>query len=151
MFDALRDFLRTLGLEDERRRPGVPSPRVAAAALLAHVAAADGKVGADELERLEEMLAAEFGLDAAEAARIARAGREADAEAVDLFHFTSVLMQSSSEEQRIRFVGLLWEVAYSDGAVHELEDNTVWRVAELLGVSTRDRMLAKGRAAASRR
>jgi uncharacterized tellurite resistance protein B-like protein len=149
MLEALRDFLRTLGADSRRRPAGERSPRVAAAALLAHVAAADGAVADAELERLERMLAAEFGLDEAEAARVARAGREADAEAVDLFHFTSVLMQSLEAEQRVCFVELLWDMVYSDGVVHELEDNTVWRVAELLGVSTRDRMLAK-RASARR-
>ncbi|MEO0637039.1 MAG: TerB family tellurite resistance protein, partial [Pseudomonadota bacterium] len=34
-------------------------------------------------------------------------------------------------------------IVYSDGQLHELEDNVVWRIAELLGVSARDRMLAK--------
>jgi hypothetical protein len=28
-------------------------------------------------------------------------------------------------------------------AVHEFEENVVWRVAELLGVSTRDRVLLR--------
>ena len=30
-----------------------------------------------------------------------------------------------------------------DGKNHELEDNMVWRVAELIGVSTRDRNVLK--------
>jgi uncharacterized tellurite resistance protein B-like protein len=35
---------------------------------------------------------------------------------------------------------MLWEVAMADGVVHEFESNLVWRSAELLGVSTRDRV-----------
>jgi uncharacterized tellurite resistance protein B-like protein len=37
-------------------------------------------------------------------------------------------------------VEMLWEVAYADGVLHEFESNLVWRAAELLGVSTRDRV-----------
>jgi len=34
----------------------------------------------------------------------------------------------------------LWEVVLADGIVDEFETNLVWRVAELIGVSTRDRV-----------
>ncbi len=40
---------------------------------------------------------------------------------------------------------MLWEVVMADGVIHEFESNLVWRTAELLGVSTRDRVtLAAG-------
>jgi uncharacterized tellurite resistance protein B-like protein len=41
----------------------------------------------------------------------------------------------------------LWEIVFADGASHEFEENLVWRVAELLGVSRQDR-IAKKRAVA---
>ncbi|MGB3022309.1 MAG: TerB family tellurite resistance protein, partial [Methyloceanibacter sp.] len=41
------------------------------------------------------------------------------------------------------------EMAMADGVVHEFESNLVWRAAELLGVSTRDRVLLR-KAVASR-
>ena len=71
------------------------------------------------------------------------AARAADNEAVDLYQFTSVLMRSLSGEERLKFIELLWEIVYSDGENHELEDNLVWRVAELLGVDGRDRVLLR--------
>ena len=42
-----------------------------------------------------------------------------------------------------RIVEMLWEVVMADGLVHEFESNLVWRVAELLGVSTRNRVILK--------
>ncbi len=77
------------------------------------------------------------------AAVAAAAARAADNEAVDLYQFTSVLMRSLSGEERLKFIELLWEIVYSDGENHELEDNLVWRVAELLGVDGRDRVLLR--------
>ena len=38
---------------------------------------------------------------------------------------------------------MLWEIAMADRVVHEFESNLVWRVAELLGVSARDRVLMR--------
>ena len=38
---------------------------------------------------------------------------------------------------------MLWEIAMADCVVHEFESNLVWRVAELLGVSARDRELLR--------
>lgn len=142
MLEALKDFLATLS--------GVPAGQhdaddvpVAAAALLFHVAEADGAASALEVETLRSVLAEEYGLSLDAARRVEAAGEAADAEAVDLYRFTSVLMRHLDEAQRVRFVELLWRVALADGTVHELEDNVVWRVAELLGVSTRDRMRGK--------
>ncbi|MEX6507258.1 TerB family tellurite resistance protein [Jiella sp. M17.18] len=148
MFEAFRDFIRTLA-DDEPRRRSDPADevQVAAAALLFHIVDADGIVTTSERLRLREVLGTEFGLAPAEADRIAEAGREADQESVDLYHFTSILKSRLGEEQRIRFIELLWEVTYADGEVHELEDNLIWRISELMGVSTRDRMLMKRQAA----
>ena len=149
MFEAFRDFLKSIG-SDHASGGGMANddPRVAAAALLFHVGEADGTVTEAELDRLKSLLAEEFDLDERETLRVLEAGREADQDAVDLFRFTNVLMKTLDETRRIHFIELLWEITYADGEVHELEDNTIWRVAELLGVSTRDRMLMKRQVAA---
>ena len=68
-------------------------------------------------------------------------------EAVDLYGFTSVLKRTTDEEERLAIVEMMWEIVYADGHVHEFEDNTIWRVAELLGVSTRDRMTLRHKVA----
>lgn len=150
MLDTFRDFLKTLA-GDERGRSHGDDPRIAAAALMHHVSEADGIATAAEKVRLRDLLAAEYGLAPSEARAMEAAGEEADQDAVDLFSFTNVLMRHLGEAERIRFVELLLEIVFVDGDVHELEDNVVWRIAELLGVSSRDRMLGKREAAARRR
>ena len=148
MFDALRDIMRTIGaIEPNRSTLPHDDVRTASAALLFHIIDADGVVTDDERATMRQVLSEEFDIDAGEAERLAAAGQAADEGAVDLFHFTSVLKNRLEEEDRIRFVEMLWDVTYADGEVHELEDNLIWRVADLLGVSTRDRMLMKREAA----
>jgi uncharacterized tellurite resistance protein B-like protein len=52
-------------------------------------------------------------------------------------------MRAVDEEGRRRIVEMMWELAFSDGQVSEFEDNVVWRAADLLGVSSRDRIELK--------
>ena len=70
-----------------------------------------------------------------------------EGEAVDLYHFTSVIMRSVDEEGRLRIVEMMWELVYADGQVSEFEDNVVWRAADLLG----DLVARPDRSQASRR
>jgi uncharacterized tellurite resistance protein B-like protein len=51
------------------------------------------------------------------------------------------------EAGRIRIVEMMWELVYADGKVSEFEENVVWRAADLLGVSSRDRIELKRRSA----
>ena len=64
----------------------------------------------------------------------------AEQEAVDLYRFTSLLMRSLNEDGRRRIVEMMWEIVYADGKRDELEDNLLWRAADLLGVSPRERI-----------
>lgn len=143
MLERLKAFIS--GLQDEPRASAAPEDdlRVAAAALMFHVIDADGVREDSERQRLRELLAEAYDLDGRELDRLVQAGEEAEREAVDLFAFTSVLNRTLDESGKIEFVAVLWELVYADGSMHELEDNIVWRVAELIGVSQRDRVLMR--------
>ena len=58
-------------------------------------------------------------------------------------------MRSVDEAGRLRIVEMMWELVYADGQVSEFEDNVIWRAADLLGVSSRDRIDLKHRVASS--
>jgi uncharacterized tellurite resistance protein B-like protein len=45
---------------------------------------------------------------------------------------------------------MMWELVYADNQVSEFEDNVVWRAADLLGISSRDRIDLKHRVAERR-
>ena len=51
-----------------------------------------------------------------------------------------MLTQRLDVAQRIDFIGMMWEIVYADGVRDEVEDNIVWRVAELMGVDRADRI-----------
>jgi uncharacterized tellurite resistance protein B-like protein len=147
MFDRGISFLRELpgGSASESVRPD--DPRIAAAALMYHVMDADGVRQDAEWERIKEVLVELYGVSGEELEQLIVDGQAAEGEAIDLYAFTSVLKRNLDESERVRLIRVLWDVVYADGEVHELEDNTLWRVAELIGVDRRDRIAMRQEAA----
>jgi uncharacterized tellurite resistance protein B-like protein len=146
MFERLQKFLQGLGAEETTRFTR-DDPRVAAAALFFHVIDADGVVEPEESKKVKELLSSSYGLDGVELQKLIDAGKQAEDESIDFYAFTSVLKRHLDAEQRVQFIELLWELVYADGVRQELEDNVVWRVAELMSVSDRDRVLMRQRVA----
>jgi uncharacterized tellurite resistance protein B-like protein len=141
MFHRLRRFIDELtGSEPVERDFGENELRVAAAALLVHVAEIDGFFTAPEKRALLLLLQQRFDLDVDSAESLLAEARERDRESVDLFGFTSVLKHSMNGPDRRRLVEMMWTVAYADGTVQEFEENIIWRVSELLGVPARERI-----------
>jgi uncharacterized tellurite resistance protein B-like protein len=151
MLDRLREFIA------EVVSPAAPGQqsfddsgyRLAATALLIHVISLDGAPSEVEQRKLHGLIESRFGLDPGTADRLIAAATLVEGEAVDLYHFTSVIMRSVNEEGRIRIVEMMWELVYADGKVSEFEENVVWRAADLLAVSSHDRIELKHRIAAT--
>ena len=144
MFERVLSFLKELpGGGGGNSVPREDDPRIAAAALMYHVMNADGVLQEVEWERIKELLTNAYGIAGQELDELVAAGEKADLEAVDLHQFTSVLKRHLDAEARVEFIRIMWEVVFADGELHELEDHTLWRVAELIGVDRRDRIHAR--------
>jgi len=148
MFDAFRNFVAEF--VDGDRHPSQFADddyRLAAAALLVHAAAIDGDMLQAERDQLHAIVKRRFGLDDGAADELIDKATVAEQEAVDLYHFTSLLNRALDEEGRARIVEMMWEIVYADGRRDELEDNLLWRAADLLGVSPRQRIELRQRIA----
>jgi uncharacterized tellurite resistance protein B-like protein len=152
MLDGLRQFIADVvsPAAHQNRAFDDTGYRLAATALLIHVISLDGEPSDAEKRKLHTLLENRFGLDPGAADQLIAAATLVEGEAVDLYRFTSVIMRSVNEEGRLRIVEMMWELAYADGQVSEFEDNVVWRAADLLGVSSRDRIDLKRRVAGRR-
>lgn len=147
MLDSVLDRLKSFfGALPERGRHApvrVDEPDVAAAALMLSVIEADGLHGEAERARLRAALHASYGLSGKALAEVMAAGEAAFREAVDLSDHAAVLARALDDAAKADFVGILWEIVHADGELHELEDNTVWRIAELIGVSQHERVMQR--------
>lgn len=148
MLSAFKRFIREVTLGDSGKlKFAEDDKRLAAAALLFHLVDIDGVVDESESRKLREILMEHFQLSDAETTELIKTAKQRDSEAVDLYGFTSVLKRTMDETERLAVVEMMWQIVYADGHVHEFEDNTIWRVAELLGISTRDRMTLRHKVA----
>ena len=144
MLNAIKSFLSEIsGSDEETKFDNDDDYRVAAAALLFHVISVDGVVSHEERNKLAELLMRRYQLDRAGVDSLITAAESADNEAIDLYGFTRILKEKLDATGRERIIELMWMLVYADGTVHEFEDNVVWRVAELLGVSSHDRIRLK--------
>ena len=141
MIELFRKFLSEVATGG--KHPGHFEPgdyRVAAAALLVHAAAIDGKVSSVEENRLHALIKRRFALDDAATDDLVDAATEAEHDAIDLYRFTSLINRSLDEDGRRRVVEMMWEMVYADGHITEFERNLIWRAADLLGIASRERI-----------
>jgi uncharacterized tellurite resistance protein B-like protein len=148
MLDGLRQFIADIVAPDAQPRAFDEADyRLAATALLIHVVSLDGEPSAVEKRKLHSLIETRFKLDPGAADQLIALATRAEGDAVDLYHFTSVIMRELNEQGRLRIVEMMWELVYADGNVTEFEDNVVWRASDLLAVSSRDRLELKHRVA----
>ena len=121
-------------------------PKLAVAALLVHLAAVDGQVKAEEREAITGALMDYYGLEEDDVEKLVAEATRRDAEAVDFYRFTSALT-ALQDEEKLQIVRMMWQVVFADKKNHELEDNMVWRIAELIHVSARDRTILRNQMA----
>jgi uncharacterized tellurite resistance protein B-like protein len=105
MLDGLRQFIADIvsPSADQERAFDDTGYRLAATALLVHVVSLDGEPTEVEKRKLHSLIESSFKLDPGTADRLIASATKVEGEAVDLYHFTSVIMRSVNESgQRIR-------------------------------------------------
>jgi uncharacterized tellurite resistance protein B-like protein len=119
--------------------------QLAAAALMVEAACMDGHFDDDERATIERILCGHFALTTEEAGDLIVAAEEAVNATWQLYAFTKVVKDRFSNEERVRMIEMIWEVAYADGRLDHFESNLIRRVGGLLYVSDRDRGAARKR------
>lgn len=110
----------------------------------------DAEFGAEERAKIGELVEQRFGLDRAESRALLQAASDKVEQSVEVFGFTREIKNAFSPEERTEMMEMLWEVAYADGELHDLEANLMRRLAGLLHVSDRDSGSARKRVLARR-
>jgi uncharacterized tellurite resistance protein B-like protein len=122
--------------------------RVAAAGLLVYAMNVDGVQSPAEKRRIETLIQERFSLDADETQALLAAASQRNRDALDFNDFTGAVKRAYNLEGRQRIIEMMWETAFADQALHEFEDNLIWRVAEALGVPAQARNAIRSRVAA---
>ena len=140
MFKAISDLLNNS--KKPQSRP--IDTKLAVAVLLVHLSDIDGETSDEEQKIIAKVLKEHFDLNSTQVKELIASARDKDQEAVDFYQFTSIITRLDME-QRIKIIAMMWQVVFADKKNHELEDNMIWRVAELIGVSSRERTKLRAR------
>lgn len=128
------DFLRRLTAPD-------PTPlatgdaRLALGALLVRIARADGDYAPDEITRIDNILSARYGLDAAQTASLRADCETLETEAPDTVRFTRAIKDAVPYDDREAVITAMWQVVLTDGRRDDAENRLMRMVAPLLGVT----------------
>ena len=146
MFKSLRKLVSDFG-DDAKHASRFDDDdyRLSAAALLVHAACIDGSFAEVERKRLHALIKQRFELDDAAADELIDKATAVEQQAIDLYAFTAKLNRSLNEQGRARIIEMMWQIVYADGVITEFEDNLIWRAADLLGISRRERIALRAR------
>jgi uncharacterized tellurite resistance protein B-like protein len=150
MFDAL---MRIFQSARPRRTPQLPpkpdpNPRLSVAVLMVEAAVQDEHFCERERAMIQSLLTRRFDLTADEFVQLMAAAEEQNKRMVQLHGHTSDISDTMDMAERVALVGMLWDVAYADGTLHPDEDLLIRRIAGLISVGDRDRVLARNQAQA---
>jgi uncharacterized tellurite resistance protein B-like protein len=98
--------------------------------------------------KLHAILKSRFALDDRAVVQLIEDAAEIDRSAIDLYHCTRHLTKVLDDQGRRHTVEMIWEIVCADGKVNDLENNIIWRAADLLGVSSRQRVELRQRVSA---
>jgi uncharacterized tellurite resistance protein B-like protein len=150
MFGSLKDLISSLVENARPQKFEDTDCRLATATLLIRVATVNSEMSEARRQKLHAVLKSRFGLEDLATVQLMHHAAAADRNAIDLYHFTRQLNDVLDSEGRQRTVKMMWQVIYVDGRVSEFESNIIWRTADLLGVSSRQRIELRQRVAVER-
>ena len=146
MFKQLIDFLKG----PETSINPASDLRIAVGVLLLEAAKMDDKFSTTEHAVIERLLSDKFALTPSEAHELLSVSEERLKALVQLHPYTNECFTQMGEDERIRLIEMLWEVVYADGILDPDEDVLVRRIASLIHISDRERMLARQRVLAKK-
>ncbi|RKF15421.1 hypothetical protein D6850_08765 [Roseovarius spongiae] len=115
-----------------------PDARIALGALMVRVIKADEGYRAEEIGRIERLLARINGLGQPEAAKLRATCEKIEAAAPATRAFALLIRETVSLEARVEAQGALWEVMLADGLERDEDLERMERMRAALGLSEED-------------
>ena len=139
MLSKLQQFFNQyLSEESKQIIPLERRLQMATAALMVEMLHVDEHVSAEEDETLRDILKQRFKLDSSEIESLIDLAHNEKHEATDYYAFTSLINTHYTQQQKIKLVEDLWQLAYADDRLDKYEEHLLRRLADLLHVPHRD-------------
>lgn len=149
MFKTLKDLLDQISRElapDAPTSPGEHTLHLATAVLLVEVMRAEPTMADSERDAVLRALRVKFALAEDELQRLLELAHDTARTAYDYQRFTGQMNEHFTQEQKVRVVEAMWQVAYADAHLDVHENHVISKVAGLLHVTHGEYIAAKMRA-----
>jgi len=145
MVNTVRNFFKKYVVSSPEDRDNVSehSLQIATAALLVEMMRADSEIKDDERKAVTKKLQSSFGLSEEEINAMIKFAEEEIRKATGYYEFTSLINKGLSQEQKVKIIEHMWEVAFSDSLLDKHEEHMVRKIAGLIHVSHKDFIDAK--------
>ena len=127
-------------LKEEERAERI---QVAACALLLEVANSDDEFSTVERDNIIEILKKDFELSDEYARELMELSDREREESIDLWHFTNLINEHYSIEEKIKIIEMVWKVIYADGKLDKYEDHLAHKLSNLLKLTHKQLIDAK--------
>jgi len=117
--------------------------QIAVSKILVRTAKIDDEFHILEEQKILDLLSKYFSLNDADAKNLMEIGVSEEKSATDLYTYTNTIKKSLDLIERKKIIEMMWQIIVTDDNFDPYENNLVWRVAELIGISTRERVQIK--------
>jgi uncharacterized tellurite resistance protein B-like protein len=114
-----------------------------AGGLMAYVAYVDQEVTEAEFDAMADILEAKWGVSTVEAALVAEVAVSETSKGLDIYRLSREFFETTTAEQRVRFLDVLFAVADGDGRVSYEETEEIRLIAKMLKLTHRQFIDAK--------
>ena len=117
--------------------------QIAVSKILVRTAKIDDEFHILEEQKILELLTKYFSLNDEDSKNLMQLGISEEKSATDLYAYTNTIKKSLELSERKKIIEMMWQIIVTDDNFDPYENNLVWRVAELIGISTRERVQIK--------
>ncbi len=133
---------RKAGTSTESTLEGVDRTQIAAAVLMVEVARLDTDYSGSETDRICSIMQREFGMSLDQASELLNTAEARHEEAYTNWLFTKTIKEKAGLEERSKVMEHLWDIAYADGELHELEADLLLRIGQAMELPESERIHA---------
>ena len=108
---------------------------IATCALFLEMAGVDGEFSEEEQHHIVSILKENYQLSDEHAAELMETAQQELDQSLDLWHFTNLINQNYSEEERVQIVEMVWRIVYVDGRLDGHEDSLMHKLSKLLDLT----------------
>ena len=117
--------------------------QLAVSMILVRTAKIDDEFHILERNKIHELVLDYFKISNEEASELLLLAENEEKIAIDLYSYTNIIKKEIPLEERKNILKMMWQIIITDQNFDPYENNLVWRVAELIGINTRERVKIK--------